>query len=79
MKILLQHARTRLYFKGLGDWTANPLEAFDFKHLERAIKFARSNNLSGVQIAVKFLDRETDKVVPMPAPELPVSGLPAFG
>jgi len=28
MKILLQHARTQLYFRGLGDWTANPFEAF---------------------------------------------------
>ena len=66
MRILLQHARTRLYFKGLGDWTANPYDAFDFQHSQRAIDFARQHSLSGVQIAVKFIDCESDEVVPLP-------------
>jgi hypothetical protein len=67
MKILLQHARTRLYFRGLGDWTANPQEAFDFQHSQRAIDFAHQNGLSGVQIAVKFFDCQFDEVFPLPA------------
>ena len=67
MKILLQHARTRLYFRGLGDWTANPHEAFDFQHSGRAADFARQNGLNGVQIAVKFFDSQFDEVFPLPA------------
>ena len=67
MKILLQHARTRLYFRGLGDWTANPHEAFDFQHSGRAADFARQNGLNGVQIAVKFFDCQFDEVFPLPA------------
>ena len=54
MRILLQHARTRLYFKGPGNWTANPYDAMDFQHSQRAIDFARQHGLAGVQIAVKF-------------------------
>ena len=67
MKILLQHARTRLYFRGLGDWTASPHEAFDFQHSQRATDFAHKNGLSGVQIAVKFFDCQFDEVFPLPA------------
>ena len=66
MKILLQRARTQLYFRNLGDWTANPHEAFDFQHSQRAIDFAHNNGLFGVQIAVKFIDSEFDEVVPLP-------------
>ena len=67
MRILLQHARTRLYLKGLGDWTANPFEALDFKQSQRAIDFAAKHHLTGVQIVVKFVDCDTDEIVPLPA------------
>ena len=66
MRILLQHVRTQLYFKGLGNWTANPYEAFDFQHSQKAIDLARDQGLSGVQIAVRFADCEFDEIAPLP-------------
>jgi hypothetical protein len=76
MRILLQHARTRLYLRGLGDWTATTHDAFDFQHSQRAIDFAARNSLSGVQIAVKFIDSQFDEVFPLAG--LPTSaGVPA--
>ena len=66
MRILLQHARTRLYFRGLGDWTANPHDAFDFQHSQKATDFAYQNCLSGVQIAVRFFDSPFDEIFPLP-------------
>jgi hypothetical protein len=66
MRILLQHARTGLYFRGLGNWTANPFDALDFQHSQRAIDFARQHQLSGVQIAVRFLDSDYDEIAPLP-------------
>lgn len=66
MKILLQQSRTQLFLKGLGLWTANPYEAFDFEHSQRAIEFAHNNQLQGVQIVVKFIDGQFDQVVPLP-------------
>jgi hypothetical protein len=68
MKILLQHIRTQLYLRSLGNWTANPLEAHDFQHSQRAIDFAREHALNGVQIAVKFIDSQFDEVFPLPEP-----------
>jgi aryl-alcohol dehydrogenase-like predicted oxidoreductase len=50
----------------LGNWTASPLDAFDFQHSQRAIDFARQHGLSAVQIAVKFVDSECDEVFPIP-------------
>jgi hypothetical protein len=67
VKILLQHCRTRLYLRGLGNWTTNPQEALDFQHSQRAIDFAREHGLPGVQIAVKFIDSQFDEVFPLPA------------
>lgn len=68
MKILLQHARTQLYLRSLGNWTADPLAAYDFRHSQRAIDFARDHSITGVQIAVKFLREERDEVPAVPVP-----------
>ena len=67
MRILLQHIRTQLFLKSLGNWTANAYEAFDFQHSQRAIEFAEDNQLQGVQILVKFIDSQFDEAVPLPA------------
>jgi hypothetical protein len=69
MRILLQHVRTGLYLRGPGNWTANPFDALDFQHSQRAIDFACEHSLSGLQIAVRFIDAQFDEVVPMPLPE----------
>lgn len=66
MRILLQHVRTQLFLKSLGNWTANPYEAFDFEHSQRAIEFAEKNQLQGIQILVKFIDSQFDEAVPLP-------------
>ncbi len=68
MKILLQHVRTQLYLRSLGNWTGNAYEALDFQHSQRAIDFAREHSLNGVQIAVKFIDSQFDEVFPLPEP-----------
>jgi len=73
MKILLQHIRTQLYLRSLGNWTANPLEAHDFQHSQRAIDYAREHALNGVQIAVKFIDSQFDEVFPLPEPTTAVT------
>jgi hypothetical protein len=66
MKILLQHVRTQLYLQSPGNWTGNPFEALDFQHSQKAIDFAREQNILDVQIAVAFADHQFDEVVPLP-------------
>jgi hypothetical protein len=67
MRILLQHMRTGLYLRGLGNWTANVFEAMDFQHSQRAAEFAHEHHLAGVQVAVRFLDSDLDEIAPLPA------------
>jgi hypothetical protein len=74
MKILLQHSRTQLYLRGLGDWTPDPNQAYDFGHSQRAIDFAREHYIAGAQIAVKFVDPEFDEVFPLPTVAQPQPG-----
>ena len=71
MKILLQHTRTLLYIRTAEVWTRNEFEARDFQHSQKAIEFAHTNNLTDVQIAVKFIDGHYDVVAPLPAMQAP--------
>lgn len=66
MKILLQHARTQLYLRSLGNWTADSRQAYDFRHSQRAIDFAREHSVTGVEIAVKFMDSEVAETFAIP-------------
>ena len=66
MKILLQNVRTKLYFSLLGVWTAKPGLAYDFRHSDRALDFARANELTEVQLVVRFEDSQWDNIVPVP-------------
>ena len=66
MKILLQHVRTQLYLRSLGNWTPNPGEAFDFRHSQSAIDFTREHDLRGVQIVVKLKSRGGEETFPLP-------------
>jgi len=57
MKILLQNVRTKLYFSLLGVWTADPNLAYNFRHSGQALDFTRKNELTDVQLVVKFETR----------------------
>lgn len=65
MRILLQHARTGLYLRGLGDWTEDPWSAQDFLHSQAALNFAAQHRLSGVCLAIRFLDADGDETYPL--------------
>ena len=66
MKILLQNIQTKLYFSLLGVWTDKPNLAYDFRHSARALDFARANELTEVQLVVRFEDSQWDNIVPVP-------------
>jgi hypothetical protein len=66
MKILLQHERTQLYLRSLGNWTADPIVAYDFRHSRRAIEFAHEHSIAGVQVAIKFMGHEFNEEFAVP-------------
>ncbi len=70
MKILLQHTRTQLYLRSLGNWTPDPLAAYDFRHSRRATDFAHQHAIGGVQVAIKFLGEELNEEFAIPISEI---------
>jgi hypothetical protein len=67
MKIYLQNKQTKTYFCLPGIWTPNINFAFNFRHSERAQEYARQNDLTDVQVVVKFED-ERLSALPSPVP-----------
>ncbi len=51
MKKLLRDTRTGLYLKSPGQWTDDPDDAIDFHFSDRAIEYARTWDLSEVEVA----------------------------
>lgn len=56
MKTLLLNTTTGLYFQGINKWTADPEQAFDFKLVQRALKFVEIWGLRDVELAFSFSD-----------------------
>jgi len=54
MRILLQKKETGLYVKDVSSWTRASIEAMDFVSSTAAIDFCTVNNLSEVQVVLKF-------------------------
>jgi hypothetical protein len=54
-----------LYFQGPDRWTANPVEALDFKAIDRALNFIRTWKLKDMEIAFSFKGKREVHKVPM--------------
>jgi hypothetical protein len=67
MKILLQQKDTGLYFKDVGSWTRLQPEAMDFVSSTAALDFCAQNNITGVQMVLKFDEQVVELVMPMAA------------
>lgn len=65
MRILLQQKDTGLYFKDIGSWTRQSLEAMDFISSTTAIDFCTLNKIGGVQLVLKFDEQRYDIVLPV--------------
>ena len=67
MRILLQQKGTGLYFRDIGAWSRDSLEAMDFVSSTSAIDFCVANKLSDLQLVLKFDDQKCDIVMPVVA------------
>ncbi|HOX56798.1 MAG TPA: hypothetical protein P5205_10215 [Candidatus Paceibacterota bacterium] len=54
MRTLLRNKLTGLYFQGPDKWTSDPVEALDFKMIDRAIKFIETWRLRDMELAFGF-------------------------
>jgi hypothetical protein len=53
-----------LYLAGGGHWTRTSAEAVDFSNYEKAIDFAIKNQLSDLQVVLKFPDQPYNICLP---------------
>jgi hypothetical protein len=65
MRIVLQQKETGLYFKDVGSWVRNGMEAMDFVSSSAAIDFCVLNKLKDVQLVFKFEEQQYDIVLPV--------------
>ena len=65
MRIVLQHKDNGLYFKDVGAWVYNSVEAMDFVNSTAAIDFCVGNKISRVQLVLKFEEQKYDIVLPV--------------
>ena len=54
MRTLLRKVSTGRYFQGPGKWTPDPLEAKNFKSIDRALDFIADWKLKDVELAFAF-------------------------
>jgi hypothetical protein len=64
MKIFLQHKSTMLYLASGDKWTKTSAEAVDFSNYDKAIDFAIKNQLSDLQVVLKFADQPYNICLP---------------
>jgi hypothetical protein len=53
-----------LFFQAPGEWTGNPAEAFDFRMIDRALRFAEVWQLKDVELAFSFGKEPEARTVP---------------
>jgi hypothetical protein len=58
MRTLLRHIKTGKYFAGPDTWTDSPARAYDFRFVDRALKYVETWKLENVELAFAFDDYE---------------------
>lgn len=64
MKTILRKKAKRLFFQAPDEWTNDPHKAFNFKTIDRALKFIENWNLRDVEVAFAFPGDDRVKGMP---------------
>jgi hypothetical protein len=65
MRTLLRNTATGLFFQGPDKWTSDPVEALDFKMIDRALNFVETWSLRDMELAFAFKNRRQVTAVPL--------------
>jgi len=68
MSILLQNARTKMFFRYGSVWASNPEMAYDFRTAQAVFDFVQKENLQEVQLVVRLHNPVRYEVVPFETP-----------
>ena len=76
MRILLQQKPTGLYLTGVDSWSESATEAMDFLSSTAALEFCATNQLTEMQLVLRFEEQKHDIVLPVTLPTQPRSQPP---
>jgi hypothetical protein len=65
MRTILRKTENGMYFEGPDKWTGDPRLAFNFKSIDRALRFIERFHLRNIEIAFAFNDRPDVTGVPL--------------
>ena len=65
MKVLLRSRQTGCYYAGPNEWSAKSSVAHDFEEVQSAIRFVRTQKLSGMEAVLSYDDPACDLVLPL--------------
>jgi hypothetical protein len=68
MKRLIRNQTTRLFYKGVGQWTKEQDDALNFNNSVEAIEAARTERMKDCEILLAFKDSRFD--IPLPLGKL---------
>jgi hypothetical protein len=64
MKTLLRKISNGQFFKGPDQWTQDPMDALNFRMIDRALDFVNRWHLQDVEVVFAFADEEQITKVP---------------
>ncbi len=68
MRVVLHCTKTRLYYLGASQWTADPKQARDFGQVHDAIQFSREEHLADMEVVLAYDDPLSNLVLPLRKP-----------
>ncbi len=54
MRTLLRHALTGQYYQSSGKWTTKRDQAYDFRYIDQAVRFARQTKCPNMEVDLSF-------------------------
>jgi hypothetical protein len=68
MKVLLRKTKDSRYYAGKNEWTADSRDARDFDQVDQAIQFRHEEQLTDVEVVLRYDDPFCDLVLPLGSP-----------
>lgn len=65
MRTVLRKSKLQLFFQGPDQWTADPQRAFNFKSIDRALRFIEQWHMDDVEVAFVFRNEKSVTRVPL--------------
>ncbi len=70
MRVLLQNVQNGLFFRCGSIWTSDPSIAFNFENYTGLFDYVKRENLTNVQLVVRFNGSTLQEIIPLQPPQV---------